>query len=420
MIQLQDLPWQSGLPLPLEPIVVPEQQTVTIPFSVTAPADAAPGGHYAAILVGTRPPASDGGVSQVQTAQFVTSLLFIRIDGDIIERGNIREFRTEQSIISTPQATLELRFENTGNVYLQPQGDITIYNMWGTLRGTIPINHQTHYGRVVQNSIREFIFSWKGESNFMDIGRYKAVATLGYGEESKQFTSSITYFWIIPYKHITAALVILLTIGLFLGWVVRMYIRHMLTLAGIDPRSTKRKLQSRPQTLLLSQSEERIQSPRVKILAPLTQGALDIRTKLLTHSKTIERLRAVGQIILLYRYFFIALVGIVTIIGFIIWYAVMVSDSATEYEVTIESPGSPTTVSSEEIYYQAQKSKDLNTSTNNTTIEQPFSIEIINRSGTLGVAANLRLELEEKRVYGTSGKNRNRRFDEPNSDCFPS
>ena len=380
----------------LEPIVVPEQQTVTIPFSVTAPADAAPGGHYAAILVGTRPPVSDGGVSQVQTAQFVTSLLFVRIDGDIIERGNIREFRTEQSIISTPQATLELRFENTGNVYLQPQGDITIYNMWGTLRGTIPINHQTHYGRVVQNSIREFIFSWKGESNFMDIGRYKAVATLGYGEESKQFTSSITYFWIIPYKHITAALVILLTIGLFLGWVVRMYIRHMLTLAGIDPRSTKRKLQSRPQTLLLSQTEEGMQSPRVKLLAPLTQGVLDIRTKLLTQSKTIERLRAVGQIILLYRYFFIALVGIVTIIGFIIWYAVMVSDSAAEYEVTIESPGSPTTVSSEEIYYQAQKSKDLNTSTSNTTIEQPFSIEIINRSGTLGVAAHLRLELEEK------------------------
>lgn len=387
-----------------EPIVVLQQQTAIIPFTVTAPAEAAPGGHYAAILVGTRPPVSSGGTSQVQTAQFVTSLLFVRVDGDILEKGSIREFRTTKKIISEPEVTLELRFENTGNVYLQPQGDITIYNMWGTERGIIPINHQTHYGRVVQNSIREFVFSWKGESNFMDIGRYKAVATLGYGEESKQFTTRITYFWIIPYKQITVALLIIFAIGFFLSWVVRMYVRRMLSLAGIDPRIAKQNIYQRPKTLELLQSDEPTIKRQAKIFSPLTQGALDVRTKILAHTRTSEKLSALWLVFVSYRLFFVAVVGLALIAASIVWYVTLVRNSQTEYEITIESPGEPVTVSSEEIYYQTQKNGADGTSAVDVQIEQPFSIEVINRSGTLGVAANLRIELENKGYVVSSVK----------------
>ena len=94
-------------------IEIPPQQTATIPFSVTVVADAAPGGHYAAILVGTKPPQKENSASQVQTAQFVTSLIFVRVSGDVIEKGNIREFTTEKIINNEPDVQFDIRFENS-------------------------------------------------------------------------------------------------------------------------------------------------------------------------------------------------------------------------------------------------------------------------------------------------------------------
>ena len=71
---------------------------------------------------------------------------------------------------------------------------------------SIPINAQTHFGNVLPNSIRKFEFTWKGEQSLSDIGRYKAVVTLGYGIEGRKFQSSATYFWVIPVKSVLMVL----------------------------------------------------------------------------------------------------------------------------------------------------------------------------------------------------------------------
>jgi len=394
---LPDATLAEWITISMQPVTILEQQTITIPFSITAPMGAPPGGHYAAILIGTRPPASDGGTSKVQTAQFVTSLLFVRIDGDIIEKGNIREFRSSKNIVPNSEATFELRFENTGNVYLQPQGDIVIYNMWGTKRGIIPINHQTNYGRVVQSSIREFVFSWKGEPTFLDIGRYKAVATLGYGEESKQFSNKTTYFWIIPYQQIFIALSIIISIVLFLGWIVRMYIRRMFMLAGIDPATARSRMQHKPQILDLESThfDDSNVKPAAHLFAPLRQGVLDVRNQILHRQQHVDKKQSIVEVLFTYRMFFVSLVGLGLIFAAILWFVTSVSNSSREYEVTIENTGAPITLSSEEIYYQTLKSS-IAPQDAVAYIEQPFSIDVVNRSGTLGVAAQLRIDLEQK------------------------
>ncbi len=216
-----------------EAIVIPREKTVEVPFSVKVPDNASPGGHFAAILVGTKPPETTPGQAKLQTAQVVTSLFFAKVAGDVIESGTIREFTTNKSIFSSPEATFTLRFENKGNVHLKPQGDIKIYNMWGEERGAIPINQYTNFGNVLPNSIRKFLLTWKGEWSASDIGRYTAVATLGYGTDEKQFTSSKTIFWVLPIKLLSAIIISWILFFVLVTWLVRVYVKQMLSMAGI-------------------------------------------------------------------------------------------------------------------------------------------------------------------------------------------
>ena len=172
-----------------EEIIIPAEQTKELPFTITVPEDAPPGGHFAAMLIGTKPP-EERSSSQMVTSQIVTSLLFLRVTGDVNEDGDIRSFRTADRVIEKPEAIFELRFENKGNVHILPQGEIQIKNMWGQERGIIPINRNTLFGNVLPDSVRQYRFSWTGEWSIADMGRYTAIASLAYGEDVRKFSSS--------------------------------------------------------------------------------------------------------------------------------------------------------------------------------------------------------------------------------------
>ena len=108
----------------------------------------------------------------MKISSFVSSLLFVNIKGDVVESGRIREFSTSQSLYQTPNVDFSVRFENTGNTHVHPQGEVTIYNMWGKERGQVMINNQDDdFGNVLPQSIRRFQFSWSGEQSLFDMAR---------------------------------------------------------------------------------------------------------------------------------------------------------------------------------------------------------------------------------------------------------
>ena len=206
---------------------LPAEGSIEIPFSLRIPENASPGGHYAAILLGTEPPEKEEG-SVIRVSALISTLLFVEVRGDIVEDGIIRELSTEKNIYQKPEAELTLRFENRGNVHLQPQGHITIYNMWGRERGEIPINQETQFGNVLPESIRKFEFVWKGERNFFEVGRYKAVATLAFGKEERKNITRETAFWIVPIIPI-ALIFGATTVAIFIViWIIRAYIHRIL------------------------------------------------------------------------------------------------------------------------------------------------------------------------------------------------
>ena len=155
------------------PIVIEPESSKEVPFIVNLPETVPPGGHFAAIFIGTRPPAEADSMA-VRTAQVVSSLFFLTVSGDVIERGSIREFSVVDSFTEVPSSNFVLRFQNEGNVHVRPRGSITIYNMWGKERGVIPINQHSNFGNVLPSSIRKFEFSWAGEPSLADIGHYTA------------------------------------------------------------------------------------------------------------------------------------------------------------------------------------------------------------------------------------------------------
>lgn len=366
-------------------IVIPPEQTATVPFSITVPGDASPGGHFASIMVGTQPPDNDSLGSRVETSQVVTSLVFMRVAGEIIESGQIRSFRTTSRIVEQPQATIELRFENTGNVHLRPQGEIIITNMWGQSRGIIPVNQSTMFGNVLPESIRRYAFTWTGDWSLADIGRYKASVTLAYGDGSRQFVSSHYTFWLIPWKIVlTVMFGFAITIYVFVVG-VRAYIRRVLLLSGVALDSDKK-----PDT-----GKKRQRVKKISVTAPLEAGMLDLREQMNDAETWPARLRATVKFIVSYRLFFVVCLLIIMSAWLIVWYANNASVEERNYQVTIDGPTGPSeSLSSDEIQYRSLSGTMMDNEDAGEALSEVLPLRIINRSGVNGLGAKLRIRLE--------------------------
>jgi LytR cell envelope-related transcriptional attenuator len=370
-----------------EAITVPQEQTMEIPFMVKIPEDASPGGHFAAILVGTKPIQSEPGQARLQTAQMVTSLFFARVAGDVIEAGTIREFTTERSYLDSPEATFALRFENKGNVHLQPQGEIKIYNMWGEERGVIPINQYSNFGNVLPASIRKFSFTWKGEWSVSDIGRYTAIATLGYGVTEKKFTSSKTVFWVIPFKLLLGIVFGLFFFFITLTYLVRLYVRHMLTLAGISLEDHKNFKQK-------SNTQNKIPPTTMSLRAPVQAGILDLTKRLSSAPNITLRLKSLSSFVIQYRLFFLGVILVAIFVGLLAWYITNANTKHRAYEVLYKQNEATTAVTSEEILYDQLKAQEKSADSSPAT-STLITVDIINRSGTPGAGARAALKLEK-------------------------
>lgn len=372
-----------------EAYTIPKESSASIPVVVNIPEDAAPGGHYAAIMIGTKPPDSDTQF-QVRTAQVVTSLFFVRVAGDVIENGDVRTFRTSESFLDIPEVDFEIRFENKGNVHLQPQGEIVITNMWGKERGIVPINHQTHFGNVLPESVRQFNFTWKGEQSFTDIGRYKAILTLAYGQDKRQFSTQVTYFWIIPVKAVLIVLGSFVTIVLLISWSIRAYVRRMLTMSGVQGYV--------PYSQRVVMDGDVLVQRRTSVSAPIASGVHDLQSQLSNTHAFLDTVRMLFSFTVAYKKFFGSLLLIVIAIVIVWYYFDDVTQSQRDYEVTIENPDASVTLSSEEIIYEksttATDYESIMVSDDNKV--QEFGLILINSSDTPGVAATMQNDLEKE------------------------
>lgn len=337
-------------------IKIGAEQTYELPFKISVPEGATPGGHYAALLISTKKAEAQGG-SQVQTSQVISALLFLRVTGDVTENATIRSFRTSDYFLSKPETRFEIRVENRGNIHLQPQGEIKIYNMWGKERGVIPINQQTLLGNVLPQSVRKFSFEWKSEWALSDIGRYTAKATLAYGVDERQFISADTAFWIIPWKILLVLFLVLGSLIATITWAMKLYIRHVLALAGVAP-ATAKDIESPTTEVKKASVKQKLTTKTVT--APIGVSILDLKSQLKKADGPWRdtALVYIGFVKKNWK-FFAGLGAVLLLLFIIIWFMTGALSSERAYQVTDPISGDVISTSEQEDSSQLQNGLGL-------------------------------------------------------------
>lgn len=175
--------------------------------TITAPANAEPGGHYGAILFSTEEPKLDEDVSQIGVVGLVGTLLLATVPGDITEKLLLEDFDAPVFLISPP-ANFSARINNVGNIHSKPVGEIKIRNWSGNVVQTLKVNEGN--SNVLPESKRRFDNTW--EFDWKTIGKFNATLALTYGLPEQQLAASRTFI-VIPLWLIIAIVALLLIIS---------------------------------------------------------------------------------------------------------------------------------------------------------------------------------------------------------------
>ena len=200
-------------------ITVPAGGSVIVPFSITVPKNAGPGGHYGAIFISTNP--SRPVVNGSGLGYEVGALIELRIAGDAVQKAEIKEFSTDESLYQNPSVSFKTTVANEGNILLQPRGPIDITNMFGQKVSSIVMNDSGN--SIFPGATRSFTASWQGSG--LAFGQFTAVMTLNYGDAVNKTISQSLAFWVIPVVPIVVVLVSILFFILIFVWSVKAYVR---------------------------------------------------------------------------------------------------------------------------------------------------------------------------------------------------
>jgi hypothetical protein len=256
-----------------------------------------------------------------------------------VEKGSIRDFYTENSVIESPDARFVLRFENEGNVHIVPQGEIVITNMWGKVRGKVSINESSTFGNVLPESTRKFEFNWKElDPSPLEVGRYKAIATIVYGVEGRQTVERTVFFWIVPWKPVASILGSLFFFIWFISWSLRRYIKKALMMERVRLGMTEQEFvayrggpkQEKPQqpTLTFSALKQPLRAASLNLSQDRMTSSPSVSTQKRKKLKpgVVAKLRA-------YRPLIIFVLVLATGISLISWYFVEVFQDERAYHV---------------------------------------------------------------------------------------
>lgn len=215
---------------PLPQLLLEPRQIETLPVTINVPANAAPGGYYGVVRFTATPPDLEG--TGVSLSASLGALILLRVNGDVKEGLAVEEFfaaknGTTGSIFESTPITFVERIKNTGNIHEQPAGQVVIKDMFGKTVAAVNVNLPPR--NILPQSIRKFEQPLDKSvlGNKQLFGKYTAELRLTYGI-NKQTVTSTTSFWVIPYKLIGIAIVVLVGGFIALRVMVRRYNNHII------------------------------------------------------------------------------------------------------------------------------------------------------------------------------------------------
>ncbi len=191
-------------------VYVSPKKSTEFKYYIQVPADARPGGHYAAVIytpTNTIPGGKGSGAS-VNTS--VATLFYITVNGPVTENATITKFTTNKLWEAAPEI-LTTQINNLSDIHISPKGTITVKNMLGKTTQVEQFPKSNVFPGVSRG------YHTTIGKGFM-LGRYTADVNLTYGSANKALAAS-TSFWVIPWKMI---LVIIIIIAVVIGVIMVM------------------------------------------------------------------------------------------------------------------------------------------------------------------------------------------------------
>ena len=233
-------------------IAVNSEEKKVLPFTISIPADAEPGGYFAAVFLGSQPPANaEGGT--VSIGGKIGILVLLRVNGDIKEGAGLAEFGTQNKkrFFSNLPISLIYKVNNSGGDRIVPIGDIKIKNTIRLNSATINLNEGK--GSVLPGSVRKFEAVWgknsdekikaEKEKTFFEsamfqlknfhLGVYTAKINMTWGEGKTNVDSDSFTFFVIPWQLFLILFVVLLVVTFFGRIILRKYNKYIISQAKL-------------------------------------------------------------------------------------------------------------------------------------------------------------------------------------------
>jgi hypothetical protein len=207
-----------------------------IRVTVVVPKDAAGGGYYGAVRFS---PADPSGDRNVNLSASVGTLILLKVNGNIRESLQVASFDVRKGSKGKPSTFFTsnkglvgmARFENDGNVQVEPFGSVTL-KRFGTVVSNFQINAEDDIrASVLPDSIRRFEANLDKVGSF---GKFTLEGNFGYGSSGQLLTHKAT-FYVVPVPMIVGALGLLVALFVLVKYVpkmIRAYNRRVIRKAG--------------------------------------------------------------------------------------------------------------------------------------------------------------------------------------------
>jgi len=171
-------------------------------YTIEAPKNAEPGGHFGSIVFATVPSAGVDGTGAA-LSQEIASLILFKVPGDVKEQAVLESFEADKEFYEFGPVTFNARVKNEGGIHVMPAGSVVIKGWFGQ-KYIIPLEMRN----ILPDSTRKVPAVLK---NKILIGGFNATLISTYGTKGQQLNAS-TQFYAFPTRYGIAVLIIIMII----------------------------------------------------------------------------------------------------------------------------------------------------------------------------------------------------------------
>lgn len=183
-------------------LVLDSAKSKIVPFSITIPQNAEPGGYFAAVFFGSQPPKSDE-AGQVSVGGKIGVLVLLRVSGYVEEKAGLSEFSTknDQRFFSMIPISFTYKVNNSGGDRIAPTGDVYIKNNVGFTSTTFLANK--NQGNVLPGSTRKFEATWTQDGQSENaLGTMNSTTTNGFFASAAKQWEEFHFGWYTAHMKI--------------------------------------------------------------------------------------------------------------------------------------------------------------------------------------------------------------------------